>query len=117
SALAAKPLAVEEVGAGELDADAGVAEPVDRLPIQALGGLAVAQQRSRAGLDAERPVGAAGAGAVRESLEGAGCALGYPAPGRCLDQLDRRPRWENELVRVLASPLRRGQRVLIATEA
>src|SRR5207244_7804098 len=33
SALAAKPLAVEEVSSGELDADAGVAEPVDRLPI------------------------------------------------------------------------------------
>jgi hypothetical protein len=45
-AFAAQPFAVEEVGAGECNADAGAAEPVDRLAVEALGGLAVAQQRS-----------------------------------------------------------------------
>src|SRR6266576_7259785 len=103
------------MGAGELDPDAGSAESVDRLAVEGLGGLAVAEQRSRAGLDAEHPVAAAGAGAVRESLDGAPRPLEHPASGRCLDQLDRRPCWEHELVRVLASPLRRRQRVLIAT--
>ena len=38
--LAAQPLAVEQVRAGERDADAGAAEPLDRLAVEPLGGLA-----------------------------------------------------------------------------
>ena len=38
AALAAQPLAVEEMRAGQLGAHAGAAEPVDRLAVQALGG-------------------------------------------------------------------------------
>jgi hypothetical protein len=40
--LAAQPFAVQQVGAGELGAELGTAEPVDRLAVPALGGLAVA---------------------------------------------------------------------------
>ena len=38
AALAAQPFAVEQMGAGELHADAGAAEPLDRLAVEALGG-------------------------------------------------------------------------------
>src|SRR4051812_14764233 len=41
-ALSPQPLAVEQVGAGELEAQTGVPKPFDRFAIQALGRLAVA---------------------------------------------------------------------------
>ena len=41
AALAAQPLAVEQMGARELHADAGPAEPVDRLAVETLGDLAL----------------------------------------------------------------------------
>jgi len=44
--LAAQPFAVKEVGAGQVHGDTTAAEPADRLPVQSIGGLAVAQQRA-----------------------------------------------------------------------
>src|SRR3954447_10486776 len=58
--LAAQPFSVEQMGAGEVDPDARAREPLDRLAVEALGGLVLAEQRARAGLDAPRPFGAAG---------------------------------------------------------
>jgi hypothetical protein len=49
--LAAQPLAVEQVRAGELGAQAGPAQAVDRLAVPALGGLAVAEEGADAGFD------------------------------------------------------------------
>jgi hypothetical protein len=46
--LAAQPFAVQQVGAGHGRAHAGTAEPLDRLAIEVLGGLALAQQGTRA---------------------------------------------------------------------
>ena len=46
AALAAQPFAEDKVGAGEFGADAGAAEPVDRLTTEALGRLALAQERA-----------------------------------------------------------------------
>ena len=89
AALAAQPLAVEQVGAGELEAHAGAAKPLDRLAVEALGGLAVAEQRARAGLDAQRPVGAAGACRLREPLQGVVRALSSAAARGRLDELGR----------------------------
>ena len=118
AALAAQPFAVEQVRAGELHADAGAAEPVDRLAVEALGGLALAEQRPRAGLDPERPVGAAGAASISESRRSASAARsGVPAAGGRLDQLDQRPGRRAELRRVLGGLLGRGQRVVVAAEA
>jgi hypothetical protein len=45
-ALASQPFAVDEMGAGVLHVDAGAAQPVDRLAIQALRILALREQRS-----------------------------------------------------------------------
>jgi 2,4-dienoyl-CoA reductase-like NADH-dependent reductase (Old Yellow Enzyme family) len=46
--LASQPFSVEQVGAAERPADAGAAKPVDRLAIEALGCIAVAQHRASA---------------------------------------------------------------------
>ena len=43
--LAAQPLPVEQTGAGELDADPGALEPLDRLAVERVGAVALAQQR------------------------------------------------------------------------
>jgi hypothetical protein len=116
AALAAQPFAVQEMTAGELDVDAGAGEPLDRLAIERLGGFPVAEQRLRAGLDAERPVGATGPGCLRKLAEGIDSELRLAAPNGGLDQLDPAiiapPRW----VSVLAGPLRRGERVLVTAQ-
>jgi len=56
--LAAQPLAIEQMGAGELHADAGPAQVRDRFAVAALGGVALAEQGVDAGFDPQRPVGA-----------------------------------------------------------
>jgi hypothetical protein len=66
---------------------------------------------------AQRPVGRAGAGDAGEPLQGAGRALGHRAAHRRLDELDEHPAGELRRRGVLARPLRRGQRLLIATPA
>ena len=89
--LAAQPLAVDEMGAGDWQPDAGATQAVERAAVQALGAIDLAEQRAPVGLDAERPVAAASARAVKELLKGAGCLLRDAAPGRSLNQLDRGP--------------------------
>ena len=46
AALAAQPLAVEQVAAGQFRAEPGTAKPVDRFPVQAIGLLALGHQRA-----------------------------------------------------------------------
>ncbi|MGH3224270.1 MAG: ATP-binding protein, partial [Streptosporangiaceae bacterium] len=70
AALAAQPFAVEQVGAGKLRAKLGAAQPVDRLPVQAVGGLALAHQRAGARLEAQPPIVAAGLGRSRQPRHG-----------------------------------------------
>jgi hypothetical protein len=61
--LPTQPLSIQEVGPGQMHSDTGAGQPVDSLSVQGVGGTAVAEQCARAGLDAEGPLGAAGAGA------------------------------------------------------
>src|SRR5206468_3471495 len=68
-ALAAQPLAVEQVRAGEFRTQPRTTQPLDRFAIQALGGLALAQQRARASLDPQAPAGVAGVRCFGESLK------------------------------------------------
>ena len=59
-ALAAQPLAVEQVRAGELRPQPGAAEPLDRLAVEAARPPSPSLSSARdARLDAERPVGCA----------------------------------------------------------
>ena len=85
----------------------GAAEPVDRLAVEALGGLAVAEQRARARLEPERPVGAGRRWSLSASRSSASAARsGLPGPRGRLDQLGQRPGRDAQLVRVLGWPLR-----------
>jgi len=45
AALTAQPFAVKQVGAGQLRAKLGAAQPVDRFAIAGFGGLALTGQR------------------------------------------------------------------------
>ena len=73
--LAPQPLAVDQQRAALRDADAGAVDALDRLAVEPLGGFTLAQQRPRAGEEAERPVGAVGLGDLRQPLERAGRPL------------------------------------------
>ena len=77
-ALATQPLAVEQAGAGELRTQPGAPEAIDRFAVQALGGLALRQQRARPRLDAERPVGVAVLGVLAQPREAAAASSVFP---------------------------------------
>src|SRR5690349_20800571 len=102
AALAAKPLAVEEVGTRGLRAERRAAQAIDGLAVEILGDGAVAQQRSGARLDSERPLGAAGSSRLRKALEPDRREPSIAAPGGRLDEFGRRPRRRADLVRALA---------------
>jgi hypothetical protein len=84
--LAAQPLAVEQSRASELGPQAGAAEVIERLLVEALGGLALAHQRAGAGADPHSPVGAGSRRDLRQKLERRGRALGLPASNGRFDQ-------------------------------
>jgi len=69
-----------------------------RLAVQRFGGLAITQQRSRPGLNAERPVRAAGACSFGELLEGGSGGIVGAAARSCLDQLGQRPAEDAEIL-------------------
>ena len=84
-------------------AKARAGEPFDRLAIEALGGVAVAEQRARAGLDTQpQSVPLARAVAASHSrASSARCSLAGAAGS--LDQLDRSPRRIPQLMRIVRS--------------
>ena len=63
AALASQPFPVEQVRAGEVEPDTVTGEVHDRVAVQALGGLALAQQRAHTGFDSEQPLRADHTGA------------------------------------------------------
>src|SRR5271168_4255992 len=67
--MAAQPFTVEQAAAGDLDAQAGASEAVDRLAIKILRGLIRCQQGARARLGPQRPL-SGGTGGLRERFEG-----------------------------------------------
>ncbi len=89
------------MGAGEMYADVRTPEPFDRLPIETLGVIPVRKGCARAGLDPERPVGAAGAGRLGDQLERSARELRLSGPDGRLDQLGQRPERRALLVAAL----------------
>ena len=65
---------------------ASAAKAVDGLAVGDFGVLAFGDERSRARLDAECPIGTAGAGHLRELVNGARRAFGHPHPRGRLDE-------------------------------
>jgi hypothetical protein len=55
--------------AGDFQEEAGVPQPLDRFPVQFVGGRTVAEQRPAACFDAERELGTAGPRRLRQPLE------------------------------------------------
>ena len=87
---------------GEFGAQPASAEAVDRLAVQALGSLAVAQQRAPARLAGDRPLGLAALGLPEQPIERALRDRDLAGPARGLDQLVERPRRDEELRGVVA---------------
>src|SRR3954471_16229731 len=116
-ALASQPLAVDQVSAGEGRTYPRAAQTHDRLAIQLLGNVALAEQRARARLDAERPVRAGGPADLLESAQRAGCALGMAAACGRLDELGVHPRRHTQLLRMPYALLGGGERLLVTAEA
>src|SRR5437868_8671516 len=67
--LATEPLTVEEVGPGKLEPERCATQPLDRLGVALPGLLAFADQRSRARLQALRPVGTLDGGNGRQPAQ------------------------------------------------
>jgi NADP-dependent 3-hydroxy acid dehydrogenase YdfG len=111
--LAAEPLTVEQVRAGQIDARPRPAQMTDGRLVQALRGRPVAQQRERARPDAERPVGARGVGGLGQAAHGPGGAGRLPRPGRRLDQLGDRPAGHRRRPRVDDGVLGRRQCLVV----
>ena len=114
--LAAQPLAVEQMGAGSFDAHAACGRAARSPRGRAPRRVALAQQRPRAGLDAERPVGAAGlatpsaAPAARRRAPACRCAR-PPRPARAAAQRRRRARADRSAARSAA------QGIVVAAQA
>ena len=110
-----QPLAVEQVRASEVRARACAGQALDRLAMGRLGLLALQQQRARAGLDPEAPVGAAGRGRRMQPLERGRRALGVAGTNRGLDELDERQGVRPGRMVLRCAP-RGRQRRLVAAE-
>ena len=91
--LAAQPLAVEQVRAGQFGPERSTAEPVDRLAVEALGGPALAQQRARARLDPQPELGPAGLGDARQPGQRIGGQLRCSRCARPLRSARAAPTW------------------------
>src|ERR1051326_3508302 len=96
-----------------MDQAAAALEPLDRLAVERLRISHVAEERARAGLDAQRPVGTARSGARAQAIERGGARLRRTASGPCLDQLHECPREEPDIV-VLAASLCGRERFCVA---
>src|ERR1700691_5707624 len=96
--LPAQPFAVQQVRAGQLSADPGPAQPLDRLPVGAVGGLTVAEQSPDPGLNAQYPLGRGHPGAFRQPVQRRPDARDVTGAGRRLGQLNHDPGAEPQLV-------------------
>ena len=85
--LPAQPLAVDQPCAREFRTERRPAQPFDRLVKQRLGRLAVAHERARASLHAERKVSARGLSCRCEPVERIPCELCLAEACRRLDEL------------------------------
>jgi len=116
-ALAAQPLAVDEVGARELDAVAGGAEAVERFAVETLGVFAVAQQRARTGFEGERPVGAGGLAHLRQRSERVDRGLASADADGRFDQLGQHPRHGPDRLATLGGLAAQRECVCVAAHA
>ena len=84
--LAPQPFAVQEMRAGQRRAGLDVRQPLDRVPVEPLGGFPLGQHRRRARVGPQRPVRAGGARNLSEPGERTGRALRLAAARGGLNQ-------------------------------
>ena len=85
--LTAQPLAVDQVRAGQLGADAGPAKVLDRRAVVPLGRLALAEQAASPRLDPQHPVGRGHPGTFGQPFQDGREELHIAGPGCRLGQL------------------------------
>src|SRR6516165_4749734 len=106
AAFAAKPFTVEEVSTGKFGAGGGRAQMTDRLTVQPLGLVALAEQRAGACRDSQAPGGAGRQCELGEPSHGGSGQPGLAAADGCLDQLGQREVREGQVVALFAGKLR-----------
>ena len=117
-ALAAQPLAVEQMRTGQVDLDPGAPQALHGLAIRALGDLAVAQQRPRQRVADRAPSRCRRrASAPRVARSASRARSGWSLRVGRFDQLRQRPVGDGDLRGVRDDLLRRGQCGLVAAEA
>src|SRR5829696_5995043 len=67
--LTAQPLPIEQARACELDSDARAGEAIDRLAVQAVGGISLVCEGAHAGADSQRPIAGIPCCALRHPLD------------------------------------------------
>ena len=87
AALAAQPLAVQQLGPGELDAQPGPGEPFEGLEEPVLGCGVAGQECLGARHDAASPVGVASGGCRPETVQSVGSEVRLPAAGGGLSEV------------------------------
>jgi hypothetical protein len=96
---ASEPFPVDEMSTSKGHGAAATAELLDRLTVQKLGVIAVADKRARARFDALAPRRTTVPRRACELLDGASGAAGIAAAGRCLHQFDQAPVGKAEFLR------------------
>src|ERR671915_731295 len=101
---------------GELGTPPGPCQSLDRLAMQALGTLTLAQECPAACLHSTAPVGAGGRGGLHYALERTGRDIGSSGADRRFDQFSRCPGGDLELGCLLGRSLGRGERSVVAAQ-
>jgi hypothetical protein len=105
------------VGPGQLGAQRCTPEALDRLAIEAVRRLVLAQQRASARLQAEAPVGGDDLVSLGDSRQGALCEVDLAAAGGGFDKLAQSPAGNDELGGVFGRRLGRPNGLRMAAEA
>jgi hypothetical protein len=115
--LAAQPLPVEQMRAGELRPQRRAAQAVERLAMEPVGGAALAQQRAGARLDAGRGVRAGRRRGPRQALERRPCDRGLARPHGGLDELREHPHRHERVDRARGRRAGGGDGLAVAAQA
>ena len=104
AAVAAQPFAVEQMRAGQFDAQSRLAQSFDRVAVARFRNGALARERLHARIDAQRPIGRRGASALRNPRSDLGERVGLAASRRRLGELRRGKRLVAEHVAMEHAP-------------
>src|SRR4051794_15994739 len=102
------------MSAGEVEAQPGRSQTIERGAVQGLRGIAFTYQRARSGGGRVAPRGATCRRSRLEALESRPGRVRTLGAARSFDELDRSQRPERQIVGIFEHGLGRGERVVIA---